>query len=75
MACGHRGHIQYSPFPPEVFLYTGAHAGHEVVEVHDDVDSHVKKPTEGGVASPNKPDRKICIFNLIIFWGGWGGGC
>ena len=62
MACCHRGHIQYLPFPPEIFLYAGSHAGHEVVEVHDDVDPHVEEPAEGGVASPNKSDRKIYEF-------------
>ena len=48
--------IQYSPFPPEVFLYAGPHAGHEVVEVHDDMDPHVEKAYEGCVTSPDPLD-------------------
>ena len=44
-----------SPFPPEVFLDAGSHGGHEVVEVHDDVNAHIEEPAEGGVAATNKP--------------------
>ena len=55
----------YSPFPPEIFLNAGSHAGHEVVEVHDDVDPHVEEPAEGRVASPDKPDRKINMHNVF----------
>ena len=54
----------YSPLPPEILLYAGPHAGHEVVEVHDDVDSHVEKPTEGGVAASNKPGNKSVLTQL-----------
>ena len=46
-----------SPFPPEVFLDAGSHGGHEVVEVHDDVHTHVEEPAEGGVAATNKPEN------------------
>ena len=46
-----------SPFPPEVFLDAGSHGGHEVVEVHDDVNAHIEEPAEGGVAATNKPVR------------------
>ena len=42
------------PFPPEILLYAGPHAGHEVVEVHHDVDPHVEEATEGGVTSSDK---------------------
>ena len=51
---------QSSPFPPEVFLDAGPHAGHEVVEVHDNMHTHVEEATESGVPTPNKPVRKNC---------------
>ena len=46
----------YSPLPPEILLYAGSHAGHEVVEVHDDMDAHVEEAHEGGVAAPDPLD-------------------
>ena len=66
MACCHRGHIQYLPFPPEIFLYAGSHAGHEVVEVHDDVDPHVEEPAEGGVAASHKP-AMFPVIAILMF--------
>ena len=44
------------PFPPEILLYAGPHAGHEVVEVHHHVDAHVEEAHEGGVAAPDPLD-------------------
>ena len=46
-----------SPFPPEIFLYSWTHCAHEVVKVHDDVNSHVQESTEGCVTSTNKPEN------------------
>ena len=60
------------PFPPEILLYAGPHAGHEVVEVHHDVDPHVEEATEGGVTATNKPEYsddfetlKLGIYYLL----------
>ena len=53
---------QCSPFPPEVFLDARSHGRHEVVEVHDDVDTHVEEPAEGGVSATNKPAN---IFFIV----------
>ena len=55
----------FLPLPPEILLNTGTHGTHEVVEVHDDVDTHVEEPTEGGVTSSNKPEQAEIVKVLF----------
>jgi len=45
-------------FPPEIFLNSRPHGRHKVVEIHDDVDSHIEEPTECRVTSTNESDSK-----------------
>ena len=56
--------LKILPFPPEIFLHTRAHGRHKVVEIHNDVDPHVKEPTEGCVTSTNKSKHKSFTTNL-----------
>ena len=54
----HQLHARDVLLPPEVFLHTGSKAGHEVVEVHHDVDSDVEEHEEGRVAAADKLEEK-----------------
>ena len=39
--------------PPEIFLHLWPHRGHQVVEVHDNMDPHVQEHEEGRVSTTN----------------------
>jgi len=45
-------------FPPKIFLDRGTEAGHEVVEVHDDMDTDVEEHEECGVSTSNKLEEE-----------------
>jgi len=45
-------------FPPKIFLDRGTEAGHEVVEVHDDMDTDVEEHEECGVTTSNKLEEE-----------------
>ena len=47
------------PFPPEIFLNSRPHGRHEVVEIHDDMDSHIEEPAECRVTSTNESKHKV----------------
>ena len=48
------------PLPPQVLLHFGSKGRHEVVEVHDNMDTNVEEHEECRVAATNKPVRNIC---------------
>ena len=41
--------------PPEILLNAGTKAGHEVVEIHDNMNTNVEEHEECGVSSTHKP--------------------
>ena len=41
------------PFPPQILLYTGSKAWHEVVEIHEDMNTHVQEAHKSCVTSSN----------------------
>ena len=45
--------------PPQIFLDLGTKARHEVVEIHDDMNTNVEEHEECGMSATHKP-KAIC---------------
>ena len=55
-----------SPLPPEIFLNTWTKAAHEVVEVHEDMNTHVEESYKGCVSSSHPSTRMFVSEDVVL---------